>query len=118
MATGRNCAIDRARRERTLQDRTRRLEADQPTASMDEIDLDDSTITDERPELIFTWHSTLAVEAQVALTLRALGGLTTKEIAADPAPAITIKPCPETCPSAAPGTHAPVHRSDASSKAE
>ena len=49
---------------------------------MDEIDLDDSTIPDERLELIFTCcHPALAVEGQVALTLRALGGLTTEEIA-------------------------------------
>ena len=49
---------------------------------MDEIDLDGSTIADERLELIFTCcHPALAVEAQVALTLRALGGLTTEEIA-------------------------------------
>jgi RNA polymerase sigma-70 factor (ECF subfamily) len=49
---------------------------------MDEMDLDDSAIPDERLELIFTCcHPALAVEAQVALTLRALGGLTTEEIA-------------------------------------
>jgi len=49
---------------------------------MDEIDLDDSTIGDDRLELIFTCcHPALAVEAQVALTLRALGGLSTAEIA-------------------------------------
>jgi RNA polymerase sigma factor (sigma-70 family) len=82
VATGRNRAIDRVRRERTLQDKTRLLEADQPAATMDEIDLDDSTIPDERLELMFTCcHPALAVEAQVALTLRALGGLTTEEIA-------------------------------------
>jgi RNA polymerase sigma factor (sigma-70 family) len=81
VATGRNRAIDRVRRERTLADKTRLLpEADRPV--MDEIDLDDSTIPDERLELIFTCcHPALAVEAQVALTLRALGGLTTEEIA-------------------------------------
>jgi hypothetical protein len=45
---------------------------------MDELDLDDSTIPDERLGLIFTCcHPALAVEAQVALTLRTLGGLTT-----------------------------------------
>jgi RNA polymerase sigma-70 factor, ECF subfamily len=45
-------------------------------------DLDDSAFPDERLELIFTCcHPALAVEAQVALTLRALGGLTTEEIA-------------------------------------
>ena len=82
VATGRNRAIDRIRRERTLRDKTRLLAADQPAPTMDEIDLDDSTIPDERLELIFTCcHPALAVEAQVALTLRALGGLTTEEIA-------------------------------------
>jgi RNA polymerase sigma-70 factor (ECF subfamily) len=46
------------------------------------MDLDDSTIPDERLELIFTCcHPALAVDGQVALTLRALGGLTTEEIA-------------------------------------
>jgi RNA polymerase sigma factor (sigma-70 family) len=82
VAIGRNRAIDRMRRERTLQDKERLLEVDQPAATMDEIDLDDSTIPDERLELMFTCcHPALAVEAQVALTLRALGGLTTAEIA-------------------------------------
>ena len=82
VATGRNRAIDRIRRERTLQDKTRLLEADRPTQTMDELDLDDNTIPDERLELIFTCcHPALAIEAQVALTLRTLGGLTTGEIA-------------------------------------
>ncbi len=82
VATGRNRAIDRIRRERSLQDKTRLLEAAQPAATMDEIDLDDNTIPDERLKLMFTCcHPALAVEAQVALTLRALGGLTTEEIA-------------------------------------
>lgn len=44
--------------------------------------LDDSPIADERLELIFSCcHPALATEAQVALTLRALGGLSTEEIA-------------------------------------
>lgn len=82
VATGRNRAIDRVRRARTLQDKTRLLETDQPAATMDEIDLEDSTIPDERLELMFMCcHPALAVEAQVALTLRALGGLSTEEIA-------------------------------------
>ena len=43
---------------------------------------DDAVIPDERLELIFTCcHPALALDAQVALTLRALGGLTTEEIA-------------------------------------
>jgi len=82
VATGRNRAIDRVRRERSLREKTRMLAADQPIATMHEIDLDDSTIPDERLELIFMCcHPALAVEGQVALTLRALGGLSTEQIA-------------------------------------
>jgi RNA polymerase sigma-70 factor (ECF subfamily) len=44
--------------------------------------MDETSFRDERLELIFTCcHPALAMEAQVALTLRALGGLTTEEIA-------------------------------------
>jgi RNA polymerase sigma-70 factor (ECF subfamily) len=44
--------------------------------------MEETTFPDERLELIFTCcHPSLALEAQVALTLRALGGLTTEEIA-------------------------------------
>jgi RNA polymerase sigma-70 factor (ECF subfamily) len=78
MTTARNRAIDRIRRERTLAEKTRLLEV--PEAVEDEID--ETTIPDERLELVFTCcHPALALEAQVALTLRALGGLTTEEIA-------------------------------------
>ncbi len=78
VATARNRAIDRIRRERTLAEKTRLLE--RPEATMDEID--ETLIRDERLELIFTCcHPALATESQVALTLRALGGLTTDEIA-------------------------------------
>jgi RNA polymerase sigma-70 factor (ECF subfamily) len=78
IATARNRAIDRIRRQRTLAAKTQLLEV--PDATMDE--LDDSVIEDERLELIFTCcHPALSVEAQVALTLRSLGGLTTEEIA-------------------------------------
>jgi RNA polymerase sigma-70 factor (ECF subfamily) len=45
-------------------------------------DLDETTFPDERLELIFTCcHPALALDAQVALTLRTLGGLSTEEIA-------------------------------------
>jgi RNA polymerase sigma-70 factor (ECF subfamily) len=45
-------------------------------------EIDDTDIADERLELIFTCcHPALATEAQVALTLRTLGGLTTEQIA-------------------------------------
>ena len=44
--------------------------------------MEETTFPDERLELVFTCcHPSLALEAQVALTLRALGGLTTEEIA-------------------------------------
>jgi RNA polymerase sigma-70 factor (ECF subfamily) len=47
-----------------------------------EIEWDPSTIPDERLELIFTCcHPALSLEAQVALTLRAVGGLSTEDIA-------------------------------------
>ena len=78
VATGRNRAIDRIRRQRTLAEKTRLLEV--PETTMDEIE--DTVIKDERLKLIFTCcHPALGAEAQVALTLRALGGLTTEEIA-------------------------------------
>ena len=78
MTTARNRAIDRIRRARTLAEKTRLL--DVPEGVEDEVN--DTTIQDERLELLFTCcHPALATEAQVALTLRALGGLTTDEIA-------------------------------------
>jgi RNA polymerase sigma-70 factor, ECF subfamily len=79
VTTARNRAIDRIRRERTLQAKLPLLDLAEAT----EDELEDSTIRDERLELIFTCcHPALSTEAQVALTLRTLGGLTTEEIAA------------------------------------
>jgi RNA polymerase sigma-70 factor, ECF subfamily len=78
VATARNRAIDRIRRDRTLAAKARLLEA--PKAVEDEVE--ETTIPDERLELVFTCcHPALALDAQVALTLRTLGGLTTTEIA-------------------------------------
>ncbi len=78
MTTARNRAIDRIRRDRTLAAKTRLL--DLPEASED--DMEETTIPDERLELVFTCcHPALALDAQVALTLRTLGGLSTEEIA-------------------------------------
>jgi RNA polymerase sigma-70 factor, ECF subfamily len=81
VVTARNRALNRIRRDRTLAAKTRLLEV--PDAVEDEIDaLADIQFPDERLELIFTCcHPALATEAQVALTLRTLGGLTTGEIA-------------------------------------
>jgi RNA polymerase sigma-70 factor (ECF subfamily) len=78
-------AIDRLRRNRSVADRAERLAElarldaqHEEEPSMD----DESTIADDRLRLIFTCcHPALEMPARVALTLRALGGLTTGEIA-------------------------------------
>ncbi len=81
ITTARNRAIDRIRRERALAMKTEQLERelrDQSEETMDET----ATFADERLELIFTCcHPALALDAQVGLTLRTLGGLSTEEIA-------------------------------------
>jgi RNA polymerase sigma-70 factor, ECF subfamily len=78
VTTARNRAIDRIRRDRTLAEKTRQLEV--PEAVEDTVE--EIAIPDERLELIFTCcHPALALDAQVALTLRTLGGLGTDEIA-------------------------------------
>ena len=78
MTTARNRATDRIRRERNLAVKARLLEMPEAT----EDDMDEPTFKDERLELVFTCcHPALASDAQVALTLRTLGGLTTAEIA-------------------------------------
>jgi RNA polymerase sigma-70 factor (ECF subfamily) len=78
--TARSRAIDRLRRDRALAEKTRllELEAKREPPSMST----HFSFPDERLELIFTCcHPALGLEAQVALTLRALGGLRTDEIA-------------------------------------
>ncbi|MEP6954861.1 MAG: sigma-70 family RNA polymerase sigma factor [Solirubrobacteraceae bacterium] len=78
ITTARNRAIDRLRREASRDDRHAQaalLHArDEPA--------EEGPVRDERLRLIFTCcHPALAPEAQVALTLRLLGGLSTPEIA-------------------------------------
>jgi RNA polymerase sigma-70 factor (ECF subfamily) len=78
VTTARNRAIDRVRRDRTLATKTRQLDVRETT----EEEMPQSPFPDERLELLFTCcHPALATEAQVALTLRTLGGLRTEEIA-------------------------------------
>jgi RNA polymerase sigma-70 factor, ECF subfamily len=78
ITTARNRAIDRIRRDRTLAVKYRLL--DLPASVEDK--MDETAFPDERLELVFTCcHPALAVDAQVALTLRTLGGLSTAEIA-------------------------------------
>ena len=71
-------AIDRLRRAATLERKAVILD---PLATQDEPEMDDS-IPDDRLKLMFTCcHPALALEAQVALTLHTLGGLSTQEVA-------------------------------------
>jgi RNA polymerase sigma-70 factor, ECF subfamily len=77
-------AIDRLRRNRSVADRAERLAELTRLDTRDEEPSmeDESTIVDDRLRLIFTCcHPALEMPARVALTLRALGGLTTGEIA-------------------------------------
>ncbi len=74
VTVARRRAIDRLRREKVLASKLRLLE--EPVVG------EEPMIADERLELLFTCcHPALAREAQVALTLRTLGGLSTEEIA-------------------------------------
>jgi RNA polymerase sigma-70 factor (ECF subfamily) len=81
ITTARRRAIDRIRRERTLAMKTQQLERELPDVSEEPMD-EEATFPDERLELIFTCcHPALGLDAQVGLTLRTLGGLSTEEIA-------------------------------------
>ena len=78
VATARNRATDRLRRDQTFAGKAHLL----VEVGAREDAMDDRIIPDERLELIFTCcHPALAVESQVALTLRTLGGMSTEEIA-------------------------------------
>ena len=75
MTTARRKGIDRLRREKRYQEKVAELE--EPS-----MNTPNASLPDERLELIFTCcHPALAREAQVALTLRSVAGLTTGEIA-------------------------------------
>jgi RNA polymerase sigma-70 factor (ECF subfamily) len=87
MTVAKRRAIDRLRRGQTLERKTdiltqeRRAALLATLADRNEPEMDDS-IPDERLKLMFTCcHPALALEAQVALTLRTLGGLSTPEVA-------------------------------------
>lgn len=80
ITTARNRALDRVRRESSRDERhaeaMRRVDTNRAEPS------EDDAVPDDRLRLIFTCcHPALAPAAQVALTLRLLGGLTTAEIA-------------------------------------
>lgn len=90
MATARNRALDRLRRDKTLQEKLEQigqdLQAQEVLIVPDFVDALDEARADEIGDdllrLIFTaCHPVLSTEARVALTLKLLGGLTTHEIA-------------------------------------
>jgi RNA polymerase sigma-70 factor (ECF subfamily) len=81
ITTARNRAIDRFRREASRDDRHAQAALLQASGGPPESD-EEGAVRDDRLRLIFTCcHPALAAGAQVALTLRLLGGLTTAEIA-------------------------------------
>jgi RNA polymerase sigma-70 factor, ECF subfamily len=78
VTTARNRAIDRHRRESTRDER----QAEASRLHVSDEPLEERAVRDDRLRLIFTCcHPSLGTSAQVALTLRLLGGLTTAEIA-------------------------------------
>ena len=83
IGTARHKAIDRIRRDARFANRRDELiRIAEGEAGAGEVDLMDAAVADERLCLIFTCcHPALASEAQVALSLRTLCGLTTEEIA-------------------------------------
>jgi RNA polymerase sigma-70 factor, ECF subfamily len=80
--TARNKAIDRIRRQARFQKKVESYVASGFGRTSEEPNYDTEEIPDDRLRLIFTCcHPALALEAQVALTLRTLCGLDTEEIA-------------------------------------
>lgn len=80
--TARHKAIDRLRRQERLEEKLDSYVASGFARMVEEPDYDTNEIPDDRLRLIFTCsHPALALEAQVALTLRTLCGLETDEIA-------------------------------------
>ena len=92
VTTARHRAIDRLRRDRVLAAKLPLLAEPEPRDPGEDA-MTGPPIPDERLELVFMCcHPALAIEAQVALTLRAVAGLTTEEIArAFLVPAETMK---------------------------
>jgi RNA polymerase sigma-70 factor, ECF subfamily len=84
VSTGRNRAVDHIRREQRFHDKARLLCTDPVVTGDDRWDADlvARDVPDDRLRLVFTCcHPALAPDAQVALTLRLLGGLSTAEVA-------------------------------------
>jgi len=81
VSTARNRVVDQLRRRARFRDKQAEIEQ-LAALERSEIDLSEAAMVDDQLRLIFTCcHPALAVEAQVALTLRTVCGLTTEEIA-------------------------------------
>src|SRR5881296_499434 len=80
--TARHKAIDLIRRRARFNEKVNSYAASELSQTIEQPDYDPTEIPDDRLRLMFTCcHAALALEAQVALTLRTLGGLETDEIA-------------------------------------
>src|SRR5688572_3393518 len=80
--TARHKAVDRLRRRASYAAKLQEISSAPGYGIVDPPELESDEIPDDRLRLIFTCcHPALAIEAQVALTLRTLGGLSTEEIA-------------------------------------
>jgi RNA polymerase sigma-70 factor, ECF subfamily len=81
ISTARHKAIDRIRRDRRLETKSGEILRLSPSVTEPDADVDDDMVRDDRLRLIFTCcHPALPIEAQVALTLRTVCGVTTEEI--------------------------------------
>jgi RNA polymerase sigma-70 factor, ECF subfamily len=81
VSTARNRVVDQLRRRTRFQEKQSEIEQ-LAVLEADEVDLSDAAMVDDQLRLIFTCcHPALAVDGQVALTLRTVCGLTTEEIA-------------------------------------
>ena len=80
ISTARHKALDRRRRSRIFAAKRSEIAYLSPSAADPEEDADEDAVPDDRLRLIFTCcHPALALEAQVALTLKTLGGLAVEE---------------------------------------
>jgi RNA polymerase sigma-70 factor (ECF subfamily) len=81
VSTARHKALDRIRREARFREKVSGMAIEREELAMP-LDMPENHVPDDRLRLIFTCcHPALAMEGQVALTLRTLCGLTTEEIA-------------------------------------
>src|SRR5271168_1858738 len=81
VSTARHKAIDRIRRDRRLETKSGEILRSSQSMTEPDAEVDDDMVRDDRLRLIFTCcHPALPIEAQVALTLRTVCGVTTEEI--------------------------------------